>query len=635
MFKRLRNKIQLQTILIVILDMLAFNMAYFGAIWLRHDFRYGTIPTKLLQELLFYAPYFTLFTIILFALFKLYRSMWEYVGTIEVLSIIFAGIIDIIVQRIVFTLLSKGRFPFAFYIIEFFLLIAFTMLIRFFYRFYKYFEREHFRVQAGDRVIPTMIVGAGEAGRTIVHELRTTDRINNEVVCIVDDNPNKWGKRLEGIEILGDRYDIPKLVRKFGIKEIILAVPSMANSDRKEILDISKETGAALRTLPGIYQLISGEVSVSKLRDVDLVDLLGRDPIAVNTGEILQDIEGKRVLVTGGGGTIGSELCRQIAANRPKKLILFDIYENNTYSIQLELERNFPDVDLAVLIGSVRDKGRLEEVFSTYRPQIVYHAAAHKHVPLMEDSPHEAVKNNVFGTLNTAQCADVFGCKRFVLISTDKAVNPTNVMGATKRICEMVIQMMNRKSKTDFVAVRFGNVLGSSGSVVPIFKKQIERGGPVTVTHPEIERFFMTIPEAVSLVLQAGFYAKGGEIFILDMGEPVKIVDMAKNLIKLSGYKPDEEIAIVFTGLRPGEKLYEEVLMDEEGLQKTANSRIRIGKPIELDDEKFVQQLNALYDRAYDESYDIRYSIAQIVPTFKKSVDGIPHDYFEKESTEK
>ena len=459
-------------------------------------------------------------------------------------------------------------------------------------------------------------MGAGTSGAVILKEMNTSRYIHGRVVCFADDDKNKVGKLLNGVPIAGSREDIPELVKEYRVDDIYIAIPSASAKDRKNIIEICRKTGCNIKTLPGIYQLINGEVNISKLRNVEIEDLLGREPIRVNLDEIMGYVTGKVVLVTGGGGSIGSELCRQIASHNPKQLIIFDIYENTTYSIQLELKEKYPELDLVVLIGSVRNTHRIESVFEQYHPDIVYHAAAHKHVPLMEDSPNEAIKNNVFGTYKTARAADKYGAKRFVLISTDKAVNPTNIMGASKRMCEMVIQMMNARSKTDFVAVRFGNVLGSNGSVIPLFKRQIEQGGPVTVTHPDIIRYFMTIPEAVSLVLQAGAYAKGGEIFVLDMGEPVKILDLAKNLIQLSGYTPDVDIPIVFTGLRPGEKLYEELLMSEEGMQDTPNKLIHIGKPIDFDMEAFEGQLQHLYEVAYQDGDQIRTEVQNIVKTY-------------------
>lgn len=461
-----------------------------------------------------------------------------------------------------------------------------------------------------------MIVGAGTSGSVILKEMMTSRHTNGTVVCFVDDDLNKKGKYLNGVPIAGSREDIPSLAREYRVDEIYVALSSAPAKERKKIIEICRETDCRIKVLPGIYQLLNGEVSVAKLREVQIEDLLGRDPIRVNLDEIMGYVQDKVILVTGGGGSIGSELCRQIAGHKPRQLIVFDVYENNAYDLQQELERTFPDLNLTVLIGSVRNTHRIETVFETYRPDIVYHAAAHKHVPLMENSPNEAIKNNVFGTYKTARAAGRYGAKRFVLISTDKAVNPTNIMGASKRMCEMVVQMMDRRYKTEFVAVRFGNVLGSNGSVIPLFRKQIAEGGPVTVTHPDIIRYFMTIPEAVSLVLQAGAYAKGGEIFVLNMGEPVRILDLAKNLIRLSGYVPNEDIMIEFTGLRPGEKLYEEMLMDEEGMQDTPNKLIHIGKPIEFDEEEFQKQLDELYEIANQDSDHIKEAVQRIVPTY-------------------
>ena len=461
-----------------------------------------------------------------------------------------------------------------------------------------------------------LIVGAGGAGNMLVREISNSSHIHKRVVCIVDDSKGKQGSYLHGVKIYGGRESIPELVKKHEVDEIMIALPSAPAKEIKQILDICKETGCELKRLPGVYQLVNGEVSVSALKEVDVNDLLGREPVKVDMSSILDYVSGKTVLVTGGGGSIGSEICRQVAGHNPRRLVIVDIYENTTYDIQNELKRRYPDLDLVVLIASVRNTKRMDIIFEKYRPDIVYHAAAHKHVPLMEDSPNEAVKNNVLGTLKVVQAADKWKVRRFVMISTDKAVNPTNIMGATKRICEMIIQTYNNRSKTEFVAVRFGNVLGSNGSVIPLFKKQIAQGGPVTVTHPDIIRYFMTIPEAVSLVLQAGVYAKGGEIFVLDMGEPVKIADLAKNLILLSGHKPGEDISIVYTGLRPGEKLYEEMLMKEEGMQDTKNKLIHIGKPIKLDEEKFLMQLENLAEYVVKEPEDIRNWVQNIVTTY-------------------
>ena len=464
-----------------------------------------------------------------------------------------------------------------------------------------------------------MIIGGGEAGRSLITEIQNSKYLDQKVVCIIDDDPYKIGRYIKGVKVVGNRNSIKKSVKKYNVQQIILTIPSANAAKIRPIVEICQDTNCELMILPGVYQLVNGEVSVSKLRDVELQDLLGRDPIQVNLEEICRYISGKVLMVTGGGGSIGSELCRQIAKSKPEQLIIFDIYENNAYDIQMELCRTHPELNLEVLIGSVRDMGRLDDVMAKYRPELVFHAAAHKHVPLMEDSPNEAIKNNVFGTYKMAMASVKYGVKKFVLISTDKAVNPTNIMGASKRLCEMVVQMMNRRSpNTDFVAVRFGNVLGSNGSVIPLFKKQIAEGGPVTVTHPEITRFFMTIPEAVSLVLQAGYYAKGGEIFILDMGQPVKIDTMARNLIRLSGHEPDVDIKVVYTGLRPGEKLYEEILMAEEGLQETSNKLIHIGKPIVMDDEEFCHQLDRLEKACQEETEDMKDIVASVVPTYRR-----------------
>ena len=537
--------------------------------------------------------------------------MWSVAGVREALHVVAACGLASMVQ-IAGMMLLQLSVPRSFFLVSFAALCAEELGIRLSYRVVISLFGNHSK-KAAKRI---MIVGAGTSGSVILKEMTTSSLVNGCVVCFVDDDKNKAGKFLNGVPVAGNRNDIPRLAEEYKIDEIYIAIPSASAKERKAIIEICRETGCQVKILPGIYQLINGEVSVAKLRNVEIEDLLGRDPIRVNLDEIMGYVSGKVVLVTGGGGSIGSELCRQVASHNPKQLIIFDIYENNAYDIQLELKEKYPDLDLVVLIGSVRNTHRIETVFEKYRPDIVYHAAAHKHVPLMEDSPNEAIKNNVFGTYKTAKAADKYGTSRFVLISTDKAVNPTNIMGASKRMCEMVVQMMNARSKTDFVAVRFGNVLGSNGSVIPLFKKQIEQGGPVTVTHPDIIRYFMTIPEAVSLVLQAGAYAKGGEIFVLDMGEPMKILDLAKNLIRLSGYTPDVDIPIVFTGLRPGEKLYEELLMNEEGMQDTPNKLIHIGKPIEFDMERFEGQLEELYVTANEDGDGIREDVMRIVGTY-------------------
>ena len=554
-------------------------------------------------------------TLIIFYIFRLYNSVWRYASDTELVNIIIAVVICAAMQPVIFWILNTHvprSYPF-FYA---FFMMMFTGGVRFSYRIMRMLQNRRLNRIGGKSRINCMIVGAGAAGNAILKEIETSNYLSMHVVCAIDDHPGCHGKYLRGVPIVGGREKIQESVDKYGVDEIIIAIPSASRATLKPILEICKETGCRMRILPGMYQIINGEVNVSKLREVQIEDLLGRDPIQVNVDEIIGYVSGKTVLVTGGGGSIGSELCRQIAQHNPKCLIIFDIYENGVYEVQQELKQKYPHLNMEVLIGSVRNTARVEEVFKLYRPDIVYHAAAHKHVPLMEVSPHEAIKNNVFGTLKVARAADEYGVRRFVLISTDKAVNPTNIMGASKRICEMIIQDMNRKSKTEYVAVRFGNVLGSNGSVVPLFKKQIEAGGPVTVTHPDIIRYFMTIPEAVSLVLQAGAYAKGGEIFVLDMGEPMKIDDLARNLIKLSGYRVDDEIKIEYTGLRPGEKMYEELLMNEEGLTETANKMIYIGKPIEIDDEKFEQQLEQLRAASKAEESDIRAEVAKIVPTY-------------------
>ena len=466
----------------------------------------------------------------------------------------------------------------------------------------------------------TMLIGAGSAGMLVLREFQTSEKSMNRIVCVVDDDYRKQGQYIRNVKVAGTRNDILRLVEEYRIEEILFAIPAALTKDRKEILEICQKTGCAMKILPGISQLANGEVSIQKIREVDILDLLGRDSVRVDMTQIAGYIKEKVVLVTGGGGSIGSELCRQIAGYAPKMLVIFDIYENNAYEIQQELRRSMPELNLVTLIGSVRDEQRIKDVFQTYQPQIVFHAAAHKHVPLMENSPNEAIKNNVFGTYNVAKTAMLNQTETFVLISTDKAVNPTNIMGASKRICEMIVQMMANCSKTKFVAVRFGNVLGSNGSVIPLFKKQIAVGGPVTVTHPDIIRYFMTIPEAVSLVLQAGVYAHRGEIFVLDMGEPVKIDNLARNLIRLSGFEPDVDIEIKYTGLRPGEKLFEEMLMDEEGLRTTANELIHIGKPLVMDDVKFAQQLVQLEEACNQNSQQVFDMVEKIVPTYKKSL---------------
>ena len=513
--------------------------------------------------------------------------------------------------------------PRSYYVVRTFYLAALVGASRFCYRIIRLRMRkkEIFTISRKKKKI--MLIGAGEAGRTLIQEIQNSRYLDQKVCCVIDDNSRKVGRFIMGIRVVGDRYAIRRNVEKYGIEQIIIAIPSAGSKKLRPILDICKETGCELKILPGMYQLVNGEVNVSKLRPVNIDDLLGREEITVNMDEILNYVSGKTILVTGGGGSIGSELCRQIATHAPGKLIIFDIYENNAYDIQQELRMKYPELNLVVLIGSVRDYNRIEKIFAEHRPDIIYHAAAHKHVPLMESSPNEAIKNNVLGTYNLVLAADRWKVKKFVQISTDKAVNPTNIMGASKRVCEMIIQSFNRHSQTDYVAVRFGNVLGSNGSVIPLFKKQIAAGGPVTVTDPEIIRYFMTISEAVSLVLQAGAYAKGGEIFVLDMGEPVKILDLATNMIRLSGYKPGKDIEIKFTGLRPGEKLYEELLMDEEGMTDTPNKLIHIGHPIDVDENKLYYALRVMEEAAANETDDMRLIMESIVPTYKVKTEDM------------
>ena len=608
-------------IIMIILDVISVVGSFFLALWVRHDLKLDNVPEEkiaLFSETVFF---WAGFAVLVFAVFRLYNRIWSYASVDELFKTVLSYAVLTAGYTAYFFISGMREVMWLSYLVLG-LVFSFicTLMTRFTYRTIKTMmanieAKRH--VEGRDNVL---IIGAGEAGRSLVNEFKTSSYLGkNRVCCIIDDSHSKVGKTLLGVPIVGDRDYIPEAVAEYKINKIIFAIPSICPKEKKAILDICSRTPCKVQVVPGMYQFLNDEISVSKLRKVDVLDLLGRDPIKVNTEEILGYVSNKVIMVTGGGGSIGSELCRQIAKSNPKTLIIFDIYENNAYAIQQELLRAYPDLHLVTLIGSVRNTARLDKVLGKYKPEIVFHAAAHKHVPLMEDSPNEAVKNNVFGTYKMAKAASKYGVRKFVLISTDKAVNPTNIMGASKRLCEMVVQMMNRESETEFVAVRFGNVLGSNGSVVPLFKKQIEEGGPVTVTHPEIIRYFMTIPEAVSLVLQAGYYAKGGEIFVLDMGDPVKIDTMARNLIRLSGYEPDVDIKVVYTGLRPGEKLYEELLMDEEGLQETANKLIHIGKPIEMDDELFKTQLLRLEAAYKEEVENMKDIVAEIVPTYKRS----------------
>ena len=590
MFEKMmpRDK-KFRMVVLLLVDICVIQFSSFMGLWMRFDMRLQSIPENYRMAAVKYAIPYTLITLVIFYVFRMYSSMWSVAGVREACHIVFACVLTSLCQIAGMTMLQLNV-PRSYFAISFIILTGCEGLVRLSYRIYRSLFKRYGEVSES-RIL---IVGAGTSGSIILKEIETSQFAHGRVACFVDDDKNKIGKFLNGVPIAGNRYDIPQLVEKYKVDKIYVAAPSAPAKEIKKILEICRETNCQLK----------------------IEDLLGRDPIRVNLDEIMGYVSNKVILVTGGGGSIGSELCRQIASHNPKQLIIVDIYENNAYDIQQELRRTYPELDLVVLIGSVRNTHRMNSIFEQYRPQIVYHAAAHKHVPLMEDSPNEAVKNNVFGTYKTAKAASRYGVERFVLISTDKAVNPTNIMGASKRMCEMVIQMLNKESKTDFVAVRFGNVLGSNGSVIPLFKKQIAEGGPVTVTHPDIIRYFMTIPEAVSLVLQAGSYAKGGEIFVLDMGEPVKILDLAKNLIRLSGYVPNEDIMIEFTGLRPGEKLYEELLMDEEGLLDTPNKQIHIGRPIDFDEELFKKQLDELYEEANGDEIDIKAAVQKIVPTY-------------------
>lgn len=609
--------------MLVILDVLFINVSSFIALWVRFNMQMNEIPIEYAQSVKDNMITNTLVTVIIFFAFRLYSSLWRFASVKELFYVIEACLISVVFNMLFYFLKYQPiyRSYFFIYAVVLFLL---TCLSRFSYRFLRFLYRAN---SHGGHMRHTMIIGAGEACNIVMKELELSRELDAKICCIIDDNSRKHGTYIHGVKVVGDRNTIIENAKRYGITEIIVAIPSADKKEQQKILQICQQVpNCELKLLPGVYQLVNGEVTVSKLRNVEIEDLLGREPIQITTEKIGRYVSDKVVLVTGGGGSIGSELCRQIAANGVKQLIIFDIYENNAYDIQQELKTKYPNLDLVVLIGSVRNGRKVNSLFAKYRPDIVYHAAAHKHVPLMEDSPNEAIKNNVFGTYKVALAADRFKASKFVLISTDKAVNPTNIMGASKRMCEMIIQMFSNHSKTEYVAVRFGNVLGSNGSVIPLFKKQIEAGGPVTVTHPDIIRYFMTIPEAVSLVLQAGASAKGGEIFVLDMGEPMKIVDLAKNLIRLSGYTLGKDIEIKYTGLRPGEKLYEELLMDEEGLQATENELIHIGKPIEFDEELFIKKLADLYKEAYAETDQMKYIVHDIVPTYHLREADIERD---------
>ena len=608
--------------LIILYDLMVVWVAGVFALLLRFDLSFSRIPVNFMENMQSILIINMVITIAIFTVNHLYTSIWAYAGVVEMQRIILASVETTIVEMAIAFIKGKNHtgyfLPRTYHILYFFILLILTAGVRFLYRMVR--MQMTSRVSSSSlQVSKVMLVGAGETGHMVIRDILSSASVMKELCCIIDDDKNKVGSYISGIKVVGDRSTISENAEKYNINEIIIAIPSASRKELSELINICTETGCKLKITPSVTEIVEGHISATLLRDVSVEDLLGREPVEVELDIVMKYVSGKTVLVTGGGGSIGSELCRQIAGHRPKQLIIVDIYENNAYDIEIELRHNFPNLNLVVLIASVRNLERMDSIFSEYRPNLVYHAAAHKHVPLMENSPNEAIKNNVLGTYNTAKTADKYEVERFVLISTDKAVNPTNVMGASKRMCEMIIQTFGHNSKTEFVAVRFGNVLGSNGSVIPLFKKQIASGGPVTVTHPEIIRYFMTIPEAVSLVLQAGAYAKGGEIFILEMGEPVKILELARNIIRLSGFVPDKDIKIEFSGLRPGEKLYEELLMEEEGIRNTENKLIHIGSPIEMDEEKFRSELEKIIELAFTEpSGDrIREAIRKIVPTYK------------------
>ena len=645
--KRNKRILPRLSVYIILYDIVAVCISYLAALWIRFDGQFTLIPTYYLNAYKEFIAIYAMICVIVFFAMRLYHSIWRFASYKEFHRVTISSVLTAVIHTVLITVFYQ-RMPLSYYIFGAVIQFILIMGIRFSYRFIVLSSSIRKRQDNSD-TRRVMIVGAGSAGQMILREVMHSKETSDKVCCIIDDDNNKWGLEIEGVPIIGGRDSILLGAEKYKIDKIYVAIPSAKNEDKREILNICKETGCELKNLPGVYQLVNGEVSLKSMKKVSIEDLLGREAIKVDLEQIFDELKGKTILVTGGGGSIGSELCRQIAQHHPKQLIIFDVYENNAYDIQQELKKTYPQLNLTVLIGSVRDSRRIMQVFECYRPEIVYHAAAHKHVPLMEDSPCEALKNNTIGTYKTAYAAMLNGCKRFVLISTDKAVNPTNVMGASKRLCEMVVQSFDRmikdgrsseipilythmqdtdedmiwekkigeKIETEFVAVRFGNVLGSNGSVIPLFKKQIEDGGPVTVTHPDIIRYFMTIPEAVSLVLQAGTYASGGEIFVLDMGSPMKIDALARNLIKLSGLKPDVDIMIEYTGLRPGEKLYEETLMAEEGLKTTPNQLIHIGSPIPFDMDVFFTQMQQMMKMCYANDENIRDMIEEMVPTYQ------------------
>lgn len=611
--KKDRIQLLVRRFFLFLTDTFLLNACVYLSLIMRFDVGIVSIEPQYISNYVENVLPYTIMSLLIFWLFRLYHSLWQYASIAEVYRIAEACIIVELVHFLSNKIMGNMLPRSCYFNAAIYLIIA-ICASRFMYRMIRTVLNKYRNIKTSNNV---MIIGAGEATNVIMREIQNSSYLaNSNIACIIDDDRCKVGKYIRGVKVIGTRDKIKEAAKLYDIDEIIFAIPSASNEVKRDILNICKETDCTLKILPGVYQMVDGEINVNSIRNVDVLDLLGRDPIEVDIESIMGYVKDKVIMVTGGGGSIGSELCRQLVSHKPKQLIIFDIYENNAYDIQQELKINYPDANVVTLIGSIRNVSRLESVFAQYKPDIVYHAAAHKHVPLMEVSPDEAVKNNVVGTWNVARMADKYGVKKFVMISTDKAVNPTNVMGATKRICEMIVQTYNEISKTDFVAVRFGNVLGSNGSVIPLFKRQIEAGGPVTVTDPNIIRYFMTIPEAVSLVLQAGAYAKGGEIFILDMGEPVKIDDLAKNLIRLSGYTLGVNMEIKYTGLRPGEKLYEELLMKEEGLQETDNKLIHIGKPIEFDKENFFDNLEKLKEEAYSETGNIRESLKKVVDTY-------------------
>lgn len=587
---------------LVLFDIIAIQLAAFLAILTRFEFRIHTIEPLFIDTLVHYAVY------------RMYSTLWSFASIMDFFNVVKAVLISSVFQFIGIHMLA-WPIPRSFIVLYIGWLGIAAVFPRMMIRILRGGRR--IPLQAiGKQAIPVMLIGAGEAGSIILQEFKNSKFVEKEIVCVIDDDPKKWGTFIHGVPVVGGRRKITQSVVRFGIQEIVLAIPTLKPHERKNIINICQQTGCKMSTLPGIYQLINYDVKVSMLRDVQIEDLLGREAVRTDLESIMSYVKDQKVMVTGGGGSIGSELCRQIADDQPKQLIIIDNYENAAYELQMELGRKHPELDVIVLIVSVQNRRKIREIFEQYKPDLVFHAAAHKHVPLMEYSPCEAIKNNVFGTMNVASEANRSGVKRMVLISTDKAVRPTNIMGASKRICEMVIQTYNQRSKTEYVAVRFGNVLGSNGSVVPLFKQQIREGGPVTVTHPDIIRYFMTIPEAVSLVLQAGAYAQGGEIFILDMGEPVKILDLAENMIRLSGLVPGEDIEIKFTGLRPGEKLYEELLIDDDNKKETANKRIFIGQPIKIDEAEFDEKMKELEKATFSEDENIRQVVKKLVPEY-------------------